>query len=66
MNDRSANSAMVGDAAVADEVGLRGLYQQPMELAVLKQLDRMPIAATSSRIRRLPSSARRAPAAAPM
>src|ERR1700724_1631171 len=33
--------AAVGETTVDDEVGLRGLYQQPSELAVLKQLDRL-------------------------
>jgi uncharacterized protein len=44
MDDRTsgpAAMAAVGDATVDDEVGLRGLYRQPMELAVLKQLDRL-------------------------
>jgi uncharacterized protein len=36
MDDRVANSAQV-----ADETALRSLYQPPMELAVLKQLDRL-------------------------
>jgi uncharacterized protein len=47
MDDRTsgpaavAAAAAVGDATVDDEAGLRGLYQQPMGLAVLKQLDRL-------------------------
>jgi len=44
MDDRTSGPAAVaavGDATVDDEAGLRGLYQQPMELAVLKQLDRL-------------------------
>ena len=61
MDDRT-----VSTNTVSDETALRGLYQQPMELAVLEQLDRsMPIAETSSPIRLLRSSARREPAAAP-
>ncbi len=36
MDDRPAHPSTVDD-----EVGLRGLYQQPMQLAVLKQLDRL-------------------------
>ena len=31
----------VSTNTVSDETALRGLYQQPMELAVLKQLDRL-------------------------
>ena len=47
MDDRTsgpaavAAAAAVGDATVDDEAGLRGLYQQPMGLAVLKQLYRL-------------------------
>ena len=47
MDDRTSGPAAVaaapavGDATVDDEAGLRGLYQQPMGLAVLKQLDRL-------------------------
>src|SRR5580704_17776751 len=44
MDDRTSGPAAVaavGDATVDDEAGLRGLYQQPMALAVLKQLDRL-------------------------
>jgi PPOX class probable FMN-dependent enzyme len=47
MDDRTsgpaavAAAAAVGDVTVDDEAGLRGLYQQPMGLAVLKQLDRL-------------------------
>jgi PPOX class probable FMN-dependent enzyme len=44
MDDRTSGPAAVaavGDAAVDDEAGLRGLYKQPMGLAVLKQLDRL-------------------------
>ena len=44
MDDRTSGPAAVaavGDATVNDETGLRGLYKQPMELAVLKQLDRL-------------------------
>src|ERR1700680_1166832 len=37
MDDRT----VVGPNTVSDETALRGLYQQPMELAVLKQLDRL-------------------------
>ena len=36
MDDRT-----VSTNTVSDETALRGLYQQPMELAVLKQLDRL-------------------------
>jgi predicted pyridoxine 5'-phosphate oxidase superfamily flavin-nucleotide-binding protein len=36
MDDRTANLDCVGD-----EAALRGLYQPPMELALLKQLDRL-------------------------
>lgn len=36
MDDRTVNTS-----TVSDETALRGLYQQPMELAVLKQLDRL-------------------------
>jgi uncharacterized protein len=32
---------VVGEVAVSDETALRGLYEQPMELAILKQLDRL-------------------------
>src|SRR6476661_7276675 len=39
MDDRTSGPAAVD--AVGDEAGLRGLYQQPMGLAVLKQLDRL-------------------------
>jgi predicted pyridoxine 5'-phosphate oxidase superfamily flavin-nucleotide-binding protein len=31
----------VNDNTVSDEASLRGLYKEPMELAVLKQLDRL-------------------------
>ena len=44
MDDRTSGPAAVaavGDATVDDEAGLRGLYKQPMGLAVLKQLDRL-------------------------
>src|SRR4029077_17483060 len=41
MDDRTSGPAAVGDATVDDEAGLRGRYQQPMGLAVLKQLDRL-------------------------
>src|SRR5579863_3103882 len=42
MDDRtSVPAAMVDDATVDDEAGLRGLYKEPMELALLKQLDRL-------------------------
>jgi len=37
MDDRT----VVGTSTVSDETALRGLYQQPMELAILKQLDRL-------------------------
>jgi uncharacterized protein len=37
MDDRT----VVGEVAVSDETALRGLYEQPMELAILKQLDRL-------------------------
>jgi hypothetical protein len=37
MDDRT----VVGTNTVSDETALRGLYQQPMELAILKQLDRL-------------------------
>jgi uncharacterized protein len=40
MDDRTSVPAAVVDV-VSDEVGLRGLYKPPMELAVLKQLDRL-------------------------
>ena len=36
MDDRTANLDCIGD-----EAALRGLYQPPMELALLKQLDRL-------------------------
>lgn len=35
------NDQVVNEDAVSDETALRGLYKQPMELAVLKQLDRL-------------------------
>jgi predicted pyridoxine 5'-phosphate oxidase superfamily flavin-nucleotide-binding protein len=35
------DSTVVGPSTVSNETALRGLYQQPMELAVLKQLDRL-------------------------
>jgi PPOX class probable FMN-dependent enzyme len=44
MDDRTSGPAAVaavGDATVDDEAGLRGLYKEPMDLAVLKQLDRL-------------------------
>jgi hypothetical protein len=44
MDDRTSGPAAVaavGDATVNDETGLRGLYKEPMDLAVLKQLDRL-------------------------
>src|ERR1700730_12103519 len=44
MDDRTSGPAAVaavGEATVDAEAGLRGLYQQPMGLAVLKQLDRL-------------------------
>ena len=37
MDDRT----VVNTNTVSDETELRGLYQQPMELAILKQLDRL-------------------------
>src|SRR6202046_132552 len=37
MDDRT----VVGTNTVSDEAALRGLYEQPMELAILKQLDRL-------------------------
>src|SRR6478672_8354683 len=37
MDDRT----VVGTSTVSDETALRGLYEQPMELAILKQLDRL-------------------------
>jgi hypothetical protein len=40
MDDRTSVPAAVVDV-VSDEAGLRGLYKPPMELAVLKQLDRL-------------------------
>ncbi len=40
MNDRTSVPAAVVDVVI-DEAGLRGLYKPPMELAVLKQLDRL-------------------------
>ena len=41
MDDRTSVPAAMCDATVNDEAGLRGLYKPPMELAVLKQLDRL-------------------------
>ena len=62
MDDR----AVVGTNTVSDEAALRGLYEQPMELAILKQLDHsMPTVATSLPTRLLWSLARPASAAAP-
>ncbi len=55
----------LASSRVSEEVAPRGLYQPPMELAVLKQLDRLD-PHFSSLSRPLPSSARPAPAAAPM
>ena len=37
MDDRT----QVGTNTVSGEMALRGLYEQPMELAILKQLDRL-------------------------
>ena len=37
MDDRT----VVGTNTVSDEAALRGLYEQPMELAILKQLDQL-------------------------